>query len=564
VEKRLVVFIILSLIIIFTYPIFINWVAPPPPVSPGPSVSSPDSSETKTESESPQEVHEKASDILPEKEVMEEPLKGVGEAMIPFNEGQAEEVEKVIESELYRITLSSLGGTIKKWELKQYKKTKEEAEALGEPIQLAYSKGKRLPLQVLFSERAEGIRLYTLDRSPLKLDKNHPEASVKMISLDSSRKKIQKVLTFHYDRYLVDLSLEVEGAPKDYALSLGTNFGIQEWEKQRGKSAGAIALVDTEVFRDSPGEMEEDVKVYQGRAKWIALQDKYFISALIPGEGLELGAITFRKENENEISAQLAVKGGGQVQSFSLYVGPKEYDRLNALKVNLDESIDFGWFIGGSMLLVRLISKPIFYILRFFYQFTHNYGVAIILVTVLIKAFFYPITRKSMQSMKSMSSIQPKINAIKKQWANNKEKMNQEMIKLYKTEKVNPLGGCLPMLIQIPVFISLYNILYTTIELRQAPFFLWVQDLSAKDPYYVLPIIMGATMFIQQYTQPTTMDSAQAKMMLFLPVVYTYFFLNFPSGLVLYWLVNNSLTIAQQYYLGKEGLSAAKIKAGAS
>jgi len=563
VEKRLIIFVVVSLAIIFMYPVFINWMAPSNPRT-APSVSQ------SIEQDESHHEDEKTSEPLSSKEVKSEEAIDVtnlnNDGTSPSIEEQVPEVETTIESDLYRVTLSNLGGTIKKWELKKYTKYEEEgAEGPKEPIQLVFGEGRRLPLEIIFSEESsESKRIYQMDGAVVQLDKAHPDVTVKMVSTDSAGRTIKKELRFHFDRYLVDLKLETSGYNQDYDLSLGTNLGIQEWAKQRGKSAGGITLVDTEVFRDSPGDMEEDEKLYEGKPKWVGLQDKYFLSALIPAEDLAVGPVTFNKEKDTEISAQITIKKSTQAQHFSLYVGPKEYDRLDALNVNLDESIDFGWFIGGSLLLVRLISKPIFYLLRFFYQFTQNYGISIILVTVLVKAFFYPITRKSMKSMKSMSSVQPKINALKKQWANNKEKMNQEMIKLYKTEKVNPLGGCLPMLVQIPVFISLYNILYTTIELRQAPFFLWVQDLSTKDPYYVLPIIMGATMFIQQYTQPSTMESAQAKMMLFLPIVYTYFFLNFPSGLVLYWLVNNSLTIAQQYYLGKEGLSAAKIKAGAS
>lgn len=160
--------------------------------------------------------------------------------------------------------------------------------------------------------------------------------------------------------------------------------------------------------------------------------------------------------------------------------------------------------------------------------------------------------------MRAMSTIQPKVAALRKKWANDKEKMNRELMNLYKEERINPLGGCLPMLVQIPFFIALFNILYTTIDLRQAPFLFWIHDLSDKDPYYVLPIIMGISMFFQQYTQPSTMDPTQAKVMLFLPVVYTFFFLNFPSGLVLYWLVNNLLSIGQQYLMSREGLAVPK------
>jgi YidC/Oxa1 family membrane protein insertase len=216
------------------------------------------------------------------------------------------------------------------------------------------------------------------------------------------------------------------------------------------------------------------------------------------------------------------------------------------LNAGLEDTIDFGWFVFGSWGLVKAVAKPIFYVLRFLYEFTHNYGVTIILLTMLIKLMFVPLQYKSYKSMKQMQVIQPKVLAIQNKFKDDRERLNKELIKLYKDHRVNPVGGCLPMVLQMPVFVALFNILYMTIDLRQAPFMLWIKDLSVQDPYYVLPIIMGATMVIQQKITPTTMDPTQAKIMLFLPVFMTFLFVNFPAGLVLYWLTNNTLTITQQ------------------
>jgi YidC/Oxa1 family membrane protein insertase len=188
-------------------------------------------------------------------------------------------------------------------------------------------------------------------------------------------------------------------------------------------------------------------------------------------------------------------------------------------------------------------------VLRFIYSYTHNYGVAIILITVLIKIIFFPLSQKSFRSMNEMKKVQPYIKIIQERYKDDKAMLNQEMMKVYKEHKVNPLGGCMPMLLQVPVFIALYNALLVSIELRGAPFMLWIQDLSEKDPYYVTPILMGASMFVQQKMTPTMGDPLQAKMMQFLPLIFTFMFLNFPVGLVIYWLVNNVLTIAQQYYM---------------
>jgi len=248
------------------------------------------------------------------------------------------------------------------------------------------------------------------------------------------------------------------------------------------------------------------------------------------------------------VTVGFAEPAGEEVQrSYRLYAGPKEYDRLVALDIGLDETIDFGWFIYGSWSFVRLIAKPLFLILDWLYEFTGNFGVAIILLTALIKIVFIPLTHKSYVSMRAMQLLHPQMQALQKKYKHDKMRLNQELMALYKTNRVNPLGGCLPMVLQIPFFIALFNILYTTIELRQAPFILWIHDLSEKDPSYVLPILMGLTMVIQQKIQPTTMDPRQAKVMLLLPIVFTFFFLSFPSGLVLYWMVNNILSITQQY-----------------
>jgi YidC/Oxa1 family membrane protein insertase len=195
---------------------------------------------------------------------------------------------------------------------------------------------------------------------------------------------------------------------------------------------------------------------------------------------------------------------------------------------------------------VRAVAKPLFFTMKALYDIFHNYGVCIIVLTIGIKLLLAPLAYKSYKSMKDMAAVQPELVALQKKHTDDRERLNKELIKFYKEKKVNPVGGCLPMFIQMPIFVALFNILYMTIELRQAPFLLWVKDLSVQDPYYVLPVLMGVTMFIQQKIQPTTMDPKQAQVMLLLPVFLTFLFVTFPAGLVLYWLTNNVLTIAQQ------------------
>lgn len=544
-EKRLAIFIVFSLIIIFLYPFFISWMS-------GTPVNAPLTPQQNMAQKGPEPQHESIHDQKTAAS-LENQVETETTLDTPISPAQtdAPEVLKVIESDLYRITISNIGGTIRKWELKKYIETNEE-NGLEEAIQLVPPDTKSFPLAL--SLPGETIGSYQFDESPLQLSSASPKGVVKMRYTNANGQTITKELRFSNETYLVDLEIATEGYNQPYDLSLGTNFGIFDWGVETGRNAGGVSLTDNEVIKNIPKKMEQNIVTYSGTTRWFGLEDKYYLATLIPRDETLLGPVVFQKAGDLEISSKIRLEPGNgiDVHNFSLYVGPKEYDRLNALNVNLDESIDFGWFIFGSLLPVRMIAKPIFYLLRFFYQFTNNYGISIIMITVLIKVLFFPITQKSMKSMKSMGSIQPKITALRKQYSKDKEKMNAELIKLYKTEKVNPLGGCLPMLLQIPVFISLYNILYTTIELRHAPFFLWVTDLSAKDPYYVLPIIMGGTMFLQQYTAPKTMDSTQTKIMMYLPFVYTFFFLNFPSGLVLYWLVNNSLTIIQQQVIKKD------------
>ena len=225
--------------------------------------------------------------------------------------------------------------------------------------------------------------------------------------------------------------------------------------------------------------------------------------------------------------------------AYSLYIGPKDMDVLKRTGHFLEKSIDLGWF--------GFIAKPLLVILKFFYKYTHNYGIAIIILTILIKVLFHPLTKKQYESMRHMQKIQPKMKEIREKFKDDKERMNKEVMDLYRTHKINPLGGCWPMLLQIPVFFALYRALLSSIEMRHAPFAFWIQDLSAKDPCYITPIIMGATMFLQQKMTPAAGDPNQQKMMMFMPLIFMFMFMNFPSGLVLYWLVNNVLTIGQQF-----------------
>jgi YidC/Oxa1 family membrane protein insertase len=243
-------------------------------------------------------------------------------------------------------------------------------------------------------------------------------------------------------------------------------------------------------------------------------------------------------------SPVIAFKGAPSVNKFFLYAGPKEHDRLVKLNHGLEYIIDYGFF--------SIIARPLFWVLKFFHSFLGNYGWAIILLTIVVRLPFIPIVSRGQKSMRRLQEIQPKMNEIREKYKKDPQRMQQEMMGLYKKHKVNPMGGCLPMVLQIPVFFALYKVLLISIELRGAPFMLWITDLSAKDPYYILPVVMGITMVIQQKMTPSTMDPKQQKMMMLMPIVFTFMFLNFASGLVLYWLVNNLLSIAQQFVINRK------------
>ena len=236
--------------------------------------------------------------------------------------------------------------------------------------------------------------------------------------------------------------------------------------------------------------------------------------------------------------------------SATLYAGPKSQGVLKELSPGLELTVDYGilWFIA----------QPIFWLLQHIHSLVGNWGWSIIFLTMLIKGIFFPLSAASYKSMARMRAVAPKLAALKEQFGDDRQKMSQAMMELYKKEKINPLGGCLPILVQMPVFLSLYWVLLESVEMRQAPFMLWITDLSIKDPFFILPIIMGATMFIQQRLNPTPPDPMQAKVMKLMPIIFTFFFLWFPAGLVLYWVVNNCLSIAQQWYITRKVEAATK------
>jgi YidC/Oxa1 family membrane protein insertase len=530
-EKRVIVFLIISFAIVFAYPFILRHIAP-----------SPTTSKKMADKETGKTTKGQIAPPLVSNLNLSGPPEG--------------EKNIVVETDLYKAVLSNRGGIIVSWELKKHRdKNKEGIEKEIELI--SQEKEMMPPLSIVADGKDETSRLYQVEGENINLQNGGrtERGTIRFVYQNLDKKQeIIKEYVFEKGTYLIELKTMVEGESGGYTLFLGTNTGIHSWGKSYGGLVGPVSRVNNEKRTENPKKMQPEV-IQAGNVEWAAQQDKYFLAALLPKEPLE-GAVKILRTGETQVNSGITVPSteSGKTQLFEVYLGPKEYDRLQDLHKNLEDTIDFGWFIYGSWWLVRMIAKPLFYILKFFYSFSHNYGVSIILVTCMVKGLFFPISLRGFKSMRGMQEIQPKIAALRKKYEKDREKLNREMIELYKKHNVNPVGGCLPMLIQLPVFVALFNVLYISIEMRHAPFVFWIHDLSSFDPLYILPLFYGGTTFLLQKLQPSGMDPQQAKMTaIFIPIVTTVLFLNFPSGLVLYWVVNNLLSIGQQRLMGPPG-----------
>lgn len=453
-----------------------------------------------------------------------------------------EELVKV-ETPLYSAVFSTIGGGIKSWELKKYSETLQKKDG-GVNIADTISRDGSYRTEVLTNGVVEDIS-FTPSSAALNIDKAGTSELV-FKGVTKAGLNVEKIYRFTGSSYMVNVELKVSNPTKaPFAGSVQTPLSASIAGKDAtGYHMGPVVYYAKDKLA-RPTAKEPSLS--GGEPKWIGLESKYFLAAILvkPQSGFTWST---EVKSAASSSARLVIPvnlspGARIVYGYNEFRGPKEYDLLIAQKAGLEESIEFGY--------LGFFAKPLLVVLNFFERYFHNYGLAIILLTVIIKVIFYPLTKYSLKSMKDMQRMQPQLAALKEKYKDNKEKLNKEMMELYKRQKINPLSGCLPMILQIPVFIALYEVLYVAIELRHAPLFLWIQDLSAKDPYYITPLIMGATMFVQQRMTPTSADPAQARIMMFMPLIFTFMFLKFPSGLVVYWLVNNVLTIAQQYYVNR-------------
>jgi len=365
---------------------------------------------------------------------------------------------------------------------------------------------------------------------------------------------VTKTLTFTRGSYEVKVDYAINnGSAEPWVVNqyrqLKRKPGTKD-EKQQFLNTyigGVVSNQEERYEKISFGDMEDENLNVDATNGWVAMIQHYFAAAWVPADDETNTAYSRHLSNENRyliglVSGSQTIPAGGQGSFTSkAYIGPKIQEKLEAAAENLKLTVDFGW--------LTILAQPLFWLLNKIHGFVGNWGFAIFGVTFVVKAIFYKLSEAGYKSMARMKSLQPKLLSLKERYGDDRAKMGQATMDLYKKEKVNPLGGCLPMLVQIPVFIALYWVLLESVELRQAPWIGWIKDLSIRDPLFILPLIMGLTMFLQQKLNPAPVDPIQQKVFMFLPIGFTVFFAFFPAGLVLYWCVNNTLSIAQQYYI---------------
>lgn len=473
-----------------------------------------------------------------------------------------------VDSPLYEAVFYTGGGPLRSFKLKKFQTGLAPDSPLVNMVDERTAAVAPLGL-VINSQPSWSTGQWSLDSGEqnLKLDAGQ-QGALRLVGVVDNLRVVRE-LTFNADSYLIKEKIRLINAgdqPRSVRVSYTVASDASNAAGGRYDSMRVAWDNDGSLSEESSGKTLESTGVQAtGKIYWAGAMSTYFLSAVLPGEtnnvtvkGLLQKTVyrTAVEEPEN-----LLAPGQEKELTVSYWLGPKDRTQLMAVSDQLAKSIDLGMF--------SIIAKGLLWLLEFFHKYVHNWGVAIILLTIVIKAVFWPLTAKSYASMEKMKKLQPMMTAIREKYKDNKELMNKEVMALYKTYGVNPASGCVPILIQLPVFFGLYQALLTSIELRHAPFImylpftdkLWLADLSAKDPYYITPIIMGLTMFLQQRMSPPATDPTQQKIMMFLPLIFTVLFLGFPSGLVIYWLVNNILSIFQQWLMMRKNKAAARAEA---
>ena len=494
-----------------------------------------------------------------------------------------------VETKLYSATFSNYGGTLKSWRLHRYKNRVEYgqfvrwfqetenkvrkhlpflgerpvAEGRPEPVELVTTATREtLPLAIeVYDEKGRiDFAPMDVDHEGISLGGNVREGTLLFRGISPGGLELSRGYRFSDDTYWVDMEVRIKNRD---ARAKELRVGLVWFGKMLGADSrafsGPVAMVDGQVQEIKEKKFRKEELSLSGDITWFGdascgenvpkgERKPFFLSLVVPkeSEGIKLG-IGMKDErvvySRGVHPARSISEGAEAVYTYQFYLGPKVIDFLKELNVGAEKVIRYGWFTP--------IAKVLLLFINFTHKITKNYGADIIIISVLLKILFWPLTRKSYVSMKEMQKVQPEMAMLREKYKDDKTRLNREMMDLYKRRKVNPLGGCLPMVVQIPVFFALYWALMGSIELRHAPFILWIGDLSYRDPIYVSPILMGASMVWQQKMTPAVGDPRQAKMMMIMPIVFTFLFLSFPSGLVIYWLVTNILTIGQQYLINK-------------
>jgi len=470
----------------------------------------------------------------------------------------------LVDTDVIQVLIDTRGGVIRSLKLKQFPISLEQPD---EWLELVHSDSDSLHilqsgLRNKQSTAPTHHSLYRVDQTEYRLEAGQDEL---IVPLYWSQDGIEVVKSYHFrpGDYLVDVKHRVN------------NQSQQEWQGsqyrqiQRSPPLETSRLLytytgsvyyneETKYEKVTFDDMEDSQLKLESTGGWIAMIQHYFLSAWVPQQEETNLVYSIANTRRNPSTYTIGLRSGNKVAAAGgsaefnsqLFVGPKIVNRLEEISPGLDLTVDYG--------VLTFISKPLYWLLSWYHSFVGNWGAAIILLTLTVKTLFYKLSETSYRSMAKMRKVSPRLKTLKERYGDDRQKMNQAMMELYKTEKINPMGGCLPILVQIPVFIALYWALLESVDLRQAPFIFWIKDLSVMDPFFVLPLVMGISMFIQQRLNPPPPDPIQAKIMMALPFVFTVFFAFFPAGLVLYWVVNNVLSITQQYIITK------RIEAGAT
>ena len=469
-------------------------------------------------------------------------------------DAKAPAVETItVSTDLLKATISAQGGDLVELELLKYK----EHDNKDKNFFLFNAKHQYLAQSGLIGEGLPTHRSnFKWVEGPTTLPEGTNELTVRLEADAANGVKVAKLLTFKRGSYLVDVAWEITNG-SDKAFSPHAYFQLQRDDvapegetKMVSTFTGAAVYTDADKYQKvSFEDIAKDKAKFTKTADngWLAIVQHYFVSAWVPKDKTPREFYMRKLESGNAFQAGVIVPiaeiapGTKGETSVSLYAGPQEQAALKALSPGLDLVVDYGW--------LTVVAAPIFWALQAIHSLVGNWGWAIIVLTIILKAIFFPLSAASYKSMAKMKLLTPRLTQLKERFGDDKQRLNQEMMKMYQTEKVNPLGGCLPILVQIPVFIALYWVLLGAVEMRDAPWILWIKDLASADPFYILPVLMIISMFIQTKLNPTPPDPIQAKVMMAMPLIFGVMFLWFPAGLVLYWVVNNILSIAQQWQI---------------